>query len=79
MLKFFLRQDSTVIRAGLFNEKVGIMENPFVVTPRLPENLVVVIEESVCEKSDMEQCILVHKNKKRHAWFIGAVYWVLQS
>jgi len=34
--------------AGLFSANVGIMEKPFVVSPTVPEKVVICLVESVC-------------------------------
>lgn len=48
MLNLRLRQDNCVSTAGLFREKVGMMEKPFVVNEKLAEKYVTGLLVSIC-------------------------------
>lgn len=74
MLNFLVRQDRSTSIAGLFSEKVGMMEKPFVVSPSFPENTMgALLVSSCCPYAQLE---ISQKSPEKAAILMLVVAWV---
>ena len=76
MLNLSLRHESSTLTAGLFREKVGIIENPLFVTPNVPEKVVTfaVVSLWVCD-SAVEQSSMIEIERMRFLDILHRFYY----